>query len=143
MSLEQNKALSRRFFDEVCNGRQQAVADELFTADHQYHDPASPGTPAGPAGMKQLTSTYYTAFRDARWTVNEVIAVDDTVVTRWTGTGTQTAELMGIPPTNRRVSVDGIWVHRVRNGRIAESWNVWDALGMLQQLGVVPQVVAR
>ena len=143
MSAEQNKQLARRFFDEVCNGRKQSAADELFAAAHQYHDPSSPGIPAGPDGMKQLTATYYTAFGDAHWTVDEMIATDDTVVTRFTGSGTQTAELNGIPPTGRRVSVQGIWVHRVRDGRIAESWNVWDTLGMLQQLGVVPQLAAK
>ncbi len=143
MSAEQNKALARRFFDEVCNGRKPAVADELFAPAHQYHDPSSPGTPAGPEGMKQLTATYYTAFRDAHWTVEDMIATDDTVVTRFTGSGTQTAELNGIPPTGRKVSVQGIWVHRVRGGKIEESWNVWDTLGMLQQLGVAPEMAAK
>src|SRR5438034_7240110 len=115
-SVEQDKALVRRFFDEVCNGRNAAVADALFTRAHQYHDPSSPWVGPGPEGMKQLTSTYYTAFRDAHWAVDEMAATDDTVVTRFTGSGTHTAELTGIPATGRRVSVQGIWIHRIHEG---------------------------
>lgn len=143
MAAEQNKTVVRRWFEEVCNGRKAAVADAIFTSDHQYHDPSSPGIAVGPEGMKHLAATYYTAFGDAHWTIDEMIAIDDTVVTRWTGAGTHTRELNGIPPTGRRVTVPGIWVARIRDGKIAESWDVWDTLGMLQQLGVVPQLAAR
>ena len=139
MANEQNSALSHRFFAEVCNDRKLDVAEELFSADHTYHDPASPGIGPGPAGMKQLIGAYQTGFGDTKWTVHEVLdAAPDTVVTRWTGSGTQTGELLGIAPTGKAVSVDGIWLHRIADGKIVESWNCWDTLGMLQQLGVVP-----
>ena len=139
MSTDQNKAIVRRFFDEVCNGRNQGVADQLFAAAHRYHDPASPWVGPGPQGMKDLSSTYYTAFPDARWTMDEMIAAEDgTVITRFTGRGTQKADLRGLPATGRNVTVQGIWIHRIADGKIQESWNAWDALGMLQQLGVVP-----
>src|SRR5262245_51984652 len=119
MSSEQNRALSQRFFVEVCNGRKLEVAEELFSADHTYHDPASPGIGPGPAGMKQLIGTYQTGFGDATWTVHEVLdAAPDTVVTRWTGSGTHTGELLGIEPTGRQVSVPGIWIHRMAGGKI-------------------------
>ena len=141
MSSDQNKAIVRRFFDEVCNGRNQGVADQLFAATHRYHDPASPWVGPGPQGMKDLTSTYYTAFPDARWTMDEMIAAEDgTVITRFTGRGTHKAELRGLPATGRAVTVQGIWIHRIADGKIQESWDNWDALGMLQQLGVVPQL---
>jgi steroid delta-isomerase-like uncharacterized protein len=143
MSAEQNAAIARRWFDDVCNGRNRAAASEIFTADHRYHDPSSPGVPDGPEGVANLAATYYTAFPDARWTIHEQVAADDTVVTRWTGTGTQSRELNGIPATNRSVSVQGIHYMRFQNGKIAESYNVWDTLGMLQQLGVVPQMAAK
>ena len=65
---------------------------------------------------------------------------DGTVVTRWTARATHTADLQGLPPTGRCVTVQGIWIHRVRDGKIQESWNVWDTLGMLQQLEVVPRI---
>ncbi len=143
MAAEQNKAVARRWFDEVCNGRKPAVADEIFSADHRYHDPGAPGTAAGPSGMKQLASTYYTAFGDARWTIHDVFAVDDVVIVRWSGAGTHTAELNGLPATGRKVSVPGIMISRIRDGKIQESWANWDTLGMLQQLGVAPQLAGR
>ena len=143
MSVEQNKELARRFYEEVGNGQNPAVANELFTADHKYHDPASPGVPDGPAGIANLFAAYYTAYSGAHWDVEEIIATEDTVVTRWIGSGTHTAPLMGIPPTNRKARVSGISVQRVRNGKISETWNNWDALGMLQQIGVVPELAAK
>jgi steroid delta-isomerase-like uncharacterized protein len=141
MASEQNKTLVHRFFAEVCNGRKLDVAEELFSADHTYHDPASPGIGPGPEGMKQLIGAYQTGFGDATWTVQETMeAGQDTVVTRWTGSGTHSGVLMGIAPTGKKVNVPGIWIHRIAGGRIVESWNVWDTLGMLQQLGVVPSL---
>ncbi len=140
MSTEDNKALVQRFFEEVCNERNLGVANELFTADHTYHDPSSPSIGLGPEGMKQLMSTYQTAFPDAHWDIDAMLVTEDgdTVVTRWTGRGTHTADLPGIPATGKKAMVPGIWIHRVVGGKIVESWNVWDTLGMLQQLGVIP-----
>jgi steroid delta-isomerase-like uncharacterized protein len=141
MSTQETKALVQRFFDEVCNARKLDVADELFSADHSYQDPSLPGMPPGPAGMKQLVSIYQTSFPDAFWRVDDMLVADDQVVTRWTGSGTHKVELPGnpsIPPTGKQVSVQGVWIHRVAGGVIVESWNVWDTLGMLQQLGVIP-----
>jgi steroid delta-isomerase-like uncharacterized protein len=138
MSTEANKQLVNRFFDEVCNGRKLDVADQLFTTTHRYNDPAIPGVPPGPDGMKQVIATYQNGFSNAHWQVEDQFAEGNTVVTRWTGQGTQDGELNGIPPTQRPVRVPGIWIHRIENGKIAESSNVWDTLGMLQQLGVIP-----
>ena len=136
----QNTTLVARFFNEVCNNRQLAVADELFASNHVYHDPASPWVAPGPGGMKDLMGQYQRSFPDARWGMEQTLECGDTVVTRWTGGGTHGAELLGIAPTGKKVSVTGVWIHRVENDKIAESWNVWDTLGMLQQLGVVPKL---
>jgi len=138
-----NTQLTRRFFDEVCNNRQLETADRLFSATHTYHDPASPWVGKGPAGVKELIGVYHRGVADAHWDVHEVIESGDKVITRWTGRGTHTGELLGIAPTRKKVSVDGIWIHRVAGGKIVESWNCWDTLGMLQQLGVVPQLGAK
>jgi steroid delta-isomerase-like uncharacterized protein len=137
MSTDQNKVLVHRFFDEMCNQRKLNLADELFSANHAYHDPQIPTGP-GPDGMKQVIGTYQGAFPDAHWQVVETIIAGNDVITRWTGSGTHKAELMGIPPTGKSVKVDGVWIHRIANNKIVESWNVWDTLGLLQQLGVVP-----
>jgi steroid delta-isomerase-like uncharacterized protein len=138
MSTEENKAISRRFFEEMVNAKQLGVADEIFATDHTYHDPSSPMIGPGQAGMKQLIDMYIAAYPDLHHAVEDQIAAGDTVVTRWTGTGTHQGDLLGIPPTGKAVKVMGIWIHRLADGKIVESWNVWDTLGMLQQLGVVP-----
>lgn len=137
MATHQNQELVQRFFDEVCNQQKLQVANELFSTGHIYHDPQIPAAP-GPDGMKQVIQTYQEAFPDAHWHVIETIVAGNDIITRWKGTGTHKKELMGIPPTGKKANVDGIWIHRIKNDRIAESWNVWDTLGLLQQLGVVP-----
>lgn len=134
---EDNKTLVRRFFEEFCNQRKLNIGPELFYPNHVYHDPASPWVGPGAEGMKQLISTYTNAFPDARWTVQEMLATGDTVVTRWTGQGTNRGELLGFPATGKSAVVPGIWVHRVTGGKISESWNCWDTLGMFQQLGIL------
>jgi steroid delta-isomerase-like uncharacterized protein len=138
MSTEQNKTVVRRFFDEVCNQRKLEIADELVAATHTLHDPSIPGAKPGPKGLAQTIATYQNAFNDAHWAVEEVLAENDKVVVRWTGHGTHTGELPGIPPTGKRVTVPGVWIFRIAGGQIAESWDVWDTMGMLQQLGVIP-----
>ncbi len=78
---------------------------------------------------------------DGHWEIDEIFSAGDHVVTRWTGTGTHVGELMGIPPTDRPISVEAITIHRIADGKIAEEWTVWDALGLLQQIGAVPAAV--
>lgn len=141
MPVDQNKAVVKRFFDELCNQRNYECSAELFVPEHLYHDPAIPGVAPGPEAMAQVMASYHRAFPDGYWQVDDMFAADDQVVTRWTGTGTQTGELAGpqpIPPSGNRVSVAGLWVHRLSDGKIVESWAVWDALGLMQQLGVIP-----
>ncbi len=134
---EDNKALVRRFFEEFCNQRKMNIGEELFYPNHLYHDSASPWVGPGAEGMRQLISTYTNAFPDAHWSVDEMLATGDTVVTRWTGKGTHRGELLGFSPTDKYVVVPGIWIHRVSGSKISESWNSWDTLGMFQQLGIL------
>jgi len=138
--MSANQACTARFFDEVCNGRKLNVADQLFTTSHVHHDPANPRLSAGPAGIKELVSQYHQAFPDANWSVQEMLEAGNNVICRWTGKGTHQGNLSGIPPTGKAVTVTGIWILRFENGKIAESWDSWDALGLLQQIGVVPKL---
>ena len=135
-----NQTLARRFFDETCNQGKLEIADEIFSPDHKYHDPSNPFIVPGAEGMKLLISTYQRAFTGAHWEIEEMIDAGDRVVTRWTGSGTHQADLMSISPTGKQVQFTGIWIHRFACDKIVESWNVWDTLGMLQQLGVVAHV---
>ena len=131
-----DEATVRRFYEEMNNGRKNDIAPELFTADHRFHDPQVPAG-GGPQGVADVVSQYQTAV-EGHWQIEEMFSTDDGVVVRWTGSGTHVAEINGVPATGRKVSVDAITVHRMDGGKIAETWEVWDTLGFLQQLGVVP-----
>ena len=131
-----DEATVRRFYEEMNNGRKNDIAPELFTADHRFHDPQVPAG-IGPQGVADVVSQYQTAV-EGHWQIEEMFSTDDRVVVRWTGSGTHVAEINGVPATGRKVSVDAITVHRMDGGKIAETWEVWDTLGFLQQLGVVP-----
>lgn len=134
---EENKAITRRYFEEIWNQGNLDVIPELIAANHAHHDPASPEA-SGPDGMKQLVSMYRAAFPDTHFTLEDQIAEENKVVTRWTASGTHQGELMGIGLTNKTIAITGIDIHRIVNGKIEEHWSNWDALGLMQQLGVVP-----
>ena len=131
-----DEAVVRRLYEEMNNDRKLEIAEELFTADHQMHDPQVP-TAVGPKGMADTVKVYQDGV-EGHWQIEEIFSADDRVVVRWTGSGTHTAELNGIPPTGKKIRVDAISIHRLVGGKIAETWEVWDTLGFLQQLGVVP-----
>jgi len=138
MSAESNMALSRRVLDEAFNAGNIDVIDELVTTDFVNHDAALPEAMIGPDAAKATISGYRTAFPDLRITIEQQIADDQGVATRWSAKGTHQGDLMGMSPTGKQATVTGITIDRIVNGRIAESWTNWDTLGMLQQLGVVP-----
>ncbi|TQC45233.1 ester cyclase [Rhodococcus sp. WS4] len=130
------EAVVRRFYEEMNNDRKNEIAAELFSSDHEMHDPQVPGGP-GPAGMAAAISAYQDGV-DGHWNIEEMFSAGDRVVVRWTGTGTHVGEMNGIPPTGNTIRVDAISIHRLADGKIAETWQVWDTLGFLQQLGAVP-----
>ena len=139
MLTETNKALSRRFLDEVFNKGKLNVLDEIIAKDYVNSGPGTlPELPTGPEGAKQLVTVYRNAFPDVHFTIDEQIAEGDKVVTRWTGNGTHQGELQGLPATGKSSTVTGIAIDRIVNGKIAASWGIFDQFGMMQQLGVIP-----
>ena len=138
---EQNKALSKRNIEEVWNQRKLAVIDELVSANSVLHDPTVPGgTVTGSQGYRQFVEIYLAAFPDLHFTIQDQFADGDKVATRWIGSGTNKGALMGIPPTGKRSTVTGITIDRYQDGKAVESWVNYDALGMFQQLGVIPML---
>ena len=137
MSAE-NEAVVRRFYEQMCNERKNDLAADLFTAGHMFHDPQVPAG-IGPSAVADVVSVYQESV-DGHWGIEDIFSSEngDKVTVRWTGSGTHVGEINGIPPTNKQVRVDAISVHRLEDGKIAETWEVWDTLGFLQQLGVVP-----
>jgi steroid delta-isomerase-like uncharacterized protein len=137
MSADDNKALVRRFYEDAWNKHNPAVVDEIYAADFVDRSPDIPGIPHTRDGLKQFLVMYLRAYPDANIRIEDQLAEGDRVVTRWTGRGTQTGELMGMPPGGKSVAVAGVQIDRFAGGRIVESWTLFDQLGMLQQLGVV------
>lgn len=137
MSTEENKALIRRLSDEGWNKGNLNIADELVAANSISHIAGYPDI-VGPEGFKQFVGMYLSAFTNMRWTTEDLIAEGDLVVERWSATATHTGNLMGIPPTGKSATVAGINISKIAKGKVVESWGNFDALGMLQQLGVIP-----
>ena len=138
MGTETNKEIIRRLAEEPWRGNYDVI-DEHVADDYIGHDPSMPDPTRGPEGFKEFIRTYQTAFRDARVTVEEQLAEGDIVATRWTGRGIHEGELMGIAPTGKETTVTGITISRLRNSKVVEEWTNWDTLGMLVQLGAVPE----
>lgn len=137
---ERNKALVRRGVENVWNGRNLDVIDEVVASDFIIHAVSPDKEIHGREGVRQQFSRLRTAFPDLHFTIEDHIAEGDRVVTRWTAQGTHLGEFQGIPPTGKRVMLTGIDIDRVADGKFVECWMNMDELGPLQQLGVVPQL---
>ena len=127
MSAEENKALVRREQEELWNhtGNLDAAA-ELFAAEQAE-------------AARQEAADFRRGFPDVVSTIKDLIAEGDKVVARWTSHATHQGEYMGIPPTGKEVEFTGISLYRVEGGKIAESWDVEDGLGLMRQLGAIPE----
>ncbi len=139
---EYAKGLARRVADEVWTARKLDVIDELFAPSFRGWSPTD-GEIVGPAGFREVVERYQAAFSPTAMTVDSLVAEGDWVVMAWTARGTHTGELMGIAPTGREVTVTGIECSRVDGGKFVEGRGVFDALGLLQQLGAVPTGAAQ
>jgi predicted ester cyclase len=137
MSVEHNKALVRRLYEEGLNKGNLAVADEILAPDYIRHGLA-PGAPLGPESTKHVFSTMRAALPDLRITVEDMVGEGDKVVARVTGRGTHKGEYMGVAPTGKQVTVTFIGIYRFAGSKLKEAWIQMDELGMMQQLGVVP-----
>ena len=136
--VEDLKELTRRTWQEILpSGDVEALA-AVVDPECVNHD-TPPGMPQGFEGVKQMMLMLRGAFADQRYEVHRLIREGETVVIECTLHGRHTGEFMGIPPTGREIHVDAITIHRIADGHIAEDWTVWDALGLLQQLGAMPQ----
>jgi steroid delta-isomerase-like uncharacterized protein len=141
MSLDEHKAIIRAHAEALFNQHRVDRTDEFFTPDYLDHAPL-PGQAPGLAGAKQKWAMYLTGVPDLRVTIEDMVAEGDKVAVAWTGEGTHRGELLGIPPTGRRLEINGISIYRLAEGKIAEQWERWDRLVLMQQLGVLPAPAA-
>ncbi len=140
MSIEQNKAIVRRFYEEAINQRNLFLMDELFASDYLHHDTAFPPEwqQGGLAVYRQVNETFISTFTPFHAKVDDLFAEGDRVVSRWTFSGRHEKEFQGIPSTGKQVNIENIFIHRIANDKIVEAWVSYDALGLLQQLGAFP-----
>jgi steroid delta-isomerase-like uncharacterized protein len=137
MSAEENKALVRRFYEEIDKGNLEAM-DELVAEDYIDHSPPPfPGLAPGRRGVKQAFEIFWKATPGSH-EIEDQIAEGDKVVTRLHITGSHEDDLPGIPKTGNRLETIATVVHRIEDGKLAEKWSNKDELGFLQQLGVIP-----
>ena len=129
MSIGANKVLARRIVEEMWNTKSLKVVDEVY----------SPEFGDGHEASKQFVTATLAAFPDLHNTIEDQIAENDLVVTRYVISGTHQGEFMNIPPTGKQFTVTGIEIHRFTDGKLVELWNIPDMLGALQQLGVIPK----
>jgi steroid delta-isomerase-like uncharacterized protein len=141
MSTEDNKATIRRLIEEGWNQGKIAVFDELCAFDWIHHDPTQPHVRTL-EDYKHYVTERRRAFPDLHLRMEDMIAVGDQVILRWMWHGTHTGDLltlmMRLPATGKQVTVTGITIFRMAFGKVVETWNQSDRLGLYQQLGLIP-----
>lgn len=137
MSTEQNKSIVRRWIEEGWNRHNLNVIDEVYAPDFVQHEP-EPQMVNSREALKQYVGSYLTAFSDLQLSIEDLIAEGDKVAWRFVSNGTHSGPFMGMPATGKKGVITGLVIFRLENSRIAEAWVNIDALGLLQQLGVIP-----
>ena len=136
MTPEAAEKIIRRYYDEMINKRNLDIVNELLASDWIDHSPSMSADTL--EAEKERMKGMIDAFPDMEATIDDVVVVGDKVISRWTITGTNTGELMGMPATGKPAKVSGIQIERVGGGRIHERWENWDEMGFMAQLGMMP-----
>ena len=140
MSTEENKALVRREIEELFNHTGDLdVAEEVYAPDFVGHDSTLPENLNGVEAAREFAASFRSAFPDLTCTIEDQLAEGDKVVTRWRASGTHEGETEDLgPSTGNRMEITGISIERISEGKVVESWDNYDAMGMMQQLGHIP-----
>jgi steroid delta-isomerase-like uncharacterized protein len=134
-----SKAIVRRLYEEVWNKRKLEIVSDLISPSHALHDNFnSSGSSVGPEAYRAQIAVFLAAFPDLRFAVEDIVVEKDKVAASWTISGTHKGEFWGVRPTNKKVSMDGITIHHIANGKIIDSYISSDTLGLMRQLGLVP-----
>ncbi len=132
MTTDENKGLVRSYYEGVLAGRDRALLERLLDPAFVSHDAS--GATVGRDRYATAVAVTHAAFGDLAVTAHDQVAEDDRVVTRWSATGTHRADFAGVPATGRRITVSGIHIHRLQDGRFVEHWEMLDLVGLLRQL---------
>ena len=134
--MASNKEIFQRYIDEFWNQDRLDVADELHTDDHVYHDPNLPELPRGPEGVKERGRIYKAALPGRVTAIHDWVVNGEKTLCFWTYEGVNSGPLGELPATGKNVAVPGMHLCHYRDGRIAESWVMWDRLGFFEQLNL-------
>jgi steroid delta-isomerase-like uncharacterized protein len=138
MMSEENKDFVRRGWEEVANQKNMDALEEFYAADAVWHEPGQ--VLQGLEEIRQYVALNFAAFPDVNFTIEDVIAEGDKVVTRWTVRGTHQGETEEYgPPTGRQIELEGLTISRIEGGKIVEEWERFDNLSFMQQLGLAPE----
>jgi len=136
MTVEQNKAIARRWSEELWGEGNLAVADEIIAPEYVRHDPGDPFPARGPEDVKRIVTLLRSMLSDFRIEIEAMVAEGNMVVSRYTSIATDTRGYMGRPPTGKAIRTPAMQMFRFNDGgKIVESWAVRDDLGTLRQLG--------
>jgi steroid delta-isomerase-like uncharacterized protein len=129
--------LHSSYVEEVGNKGNLDLADEIFDS-YLAHQPDGSVLERGPEDVKRFMGEFRSAFPDFHTTIEDMVAEGDKVVTRWRARGTHQGEFRGIAPTGNEMEITGIGIFRFSEGKVVESWDNFDQLGMMRQLGAIP-----
>jgi steroid delta-isomerase-like uncharacterized protein len=138
MTTEENKAIARRWSEDLWSRGNLAVADEIIASEYVRHDPGDPFPARGPEDVKRIVTMLRSMLPDLRIEVEAIVAEGDIVVSRYTTTATDSRGYMGQPATGKTIRTSAIQMFKFRDGKIIESWAARDDLGTLRQLGHLP-----
>jgi steroid delta-isomerase-like uncharacterized protein len=138
MSVEENRTLIHRFVEEVFNRGNLDVVEEIYAPIYVGHTAGLPEQTLGPEGVKEFVELYRSAFPDIRTTIEDIVTVGDKLAYRWTAVGTHQGEFLGVAPSNNAVEITGTTMERIEGGKIVETYNNFDQLGMMRQIGAMP-----
>jgi steroid delta-isomerase-like uncharacterized protein len=137
MSTEKNEQIVRRFYEAVFNQGNPGAVEDLVASNFVDHNPF-PGQGADRRGLAQFVSTFHTPLPDLRVEIEDIVSQGDKVATRWTASATHKGSFLQIPSTGKQVTIQGIDIMRIADGKIAEHWGFQDQLGFVREIGVLP-----
>jgi len=136
MQSADNKQIVQRFMDECWSRGNLNAVSELVANDCRYHDPVFPSLNSGAENIKNHIQQCRGGFPDLTFTIDDTIAERNEVVIHWKASGTHKGQFLGMSPTNKQASVDGISINRVEGSKIAEVWSNWNLMSLMEQLGI-------
>jgi steroid delta-isomerase-like uncharacterized protein len=139
MAAEENKVIARRWAEEVWSKGHFGLIEELVAPEYVAHDPANPEEVRSPEGLRRYIEAFRSAFPNMQLSVEDQVAEGEKVLTRWTARGTHRGDFFDIAPSGKRLEMVGMSMDHFSGGRFVESWENYDALGMMQQIGAVPK----